>query len=98
MWSRAFSSVVTKQKKPQQVLNMVSDTVTRPSDAMRSVIAAAPVGDDVYGTDPSVNDLQHYAAQLLGKQAALYVPSYVCFILRVATHHGVYACNGERKE
>ncbi|KAF1333564.1 L-allo-threonine aldolase, partial [Globisporangium splendens] len=54
---------------------MVSDTVTRPSDAMRRAIAAAPVGDDVYSTDPSVNELQQFAAQLLGKQAALYVPS-----------------------
>jgi threonine aldolase len=59
---------------------MVSDTVTRPSDAMRRAIVAAPVGDDVYGTDPSVNELQQFAAQLLGKQAALYVPSYVMVV------------------
>lgn len=74
MWKRALSTAA--KTPPRQVtINMVSDTVTKPSDAMRRAIAAAPVGDDVYGTDPTVNKLQEYAAELLGKQAALYVPS-----------------------
>ncbi len=57
------------------IVDLRSDTVTRPSAPMREAMAAAPVGDDVYGEDPSVNALQEYVAALLGKEAALYVPS-----------------------
>ncbi len=56
-------------------LDLRSDTVTRPSPAMRAMMAAAPVGDDQYGEDPSVNRLQARIADLLGKEAALFVPS-----------------------
>jgi len=56
-------------------IDLRSDTVTRPTPAMREAMAQAPVGDDVYGEDPSVNRLQETAARLLGKQAALFVPS-----------------------
>lgn len=56
-------------------LDLRSDTVTRPSPAMRAAMAAAPVGDDQYGEDPSVNRLQARIADLLGKEAALFVPS-----------------------
>lgn len=52
-----------------------SDTVTLPTPEMRAAMASAEVGDDVYGEDPSVNQLQKMAAELLGKQAALFVPS-----------------------
>ncbi|MEO8676659.1 MAG: low-specificity L-threonine aldolase [Casimicrobiaceae bacterium] len=52
-----------------------SDTVTRPTAAMRAAMAAAPVGDDVFGDDPSVNALEAEVAALLGFEAALYVPS-----------------------
>jgi threonine aldolase len=52
-----------------------SDTVTRPTAAMRAAMAAAPVGDDVFGDDPSVNALQEEVAALLGFEAALFVPS-----------------------
>ena len=52
-----------------------SDTVTRPTAAMRAVMAAAPVGDDVFGDDPSVNALEAEVAGLLGFEAALFVPS-----------------------
>jgi threonine aldolase len=52
-----------------------SDTVTRPSPGMRRAMADAPVGDDQYGEDPSVNRLQERIAELLGKEAALFVPS-----------------------
>jgi threonine aldolase len=52
-----------------------SDTVTRPSDEMRAAMAAAPVGDDQYGEDPTVNHLQERIAELLGKEAALWLPS-----------------------
>src|SRR5207344_197377 len=52
-----------------------SDTVTRPTAAMRAAMAAAPVGDDVFGDDPSVNALEAEVADMLGFEAALYVPS-----------------------
>jgi threonine aldolase len=56
-------------------VDLRSDTVTRPSAGMRQAMAAAPVGDDQYGEDPSVNRLQERIAELLGKEAALFVPS-----------------------
>src|SRR3989440_3403877 len=57
------------------MIDLRSDTVTRPTPAMRRAMADAEVGDDVYGEDPTVNRLQERAAELLGKEAALYVPS-----------------------
>jgi len=56
-------------------IDLRSDTVTRPTAAMREAIAAAPVGDDQYGEDPSVNLLQDRIASLLGKDAALWLPT-----------------------
>lgn len=56
-------------------IDLRSDTVTQPTDAMRAAMAAAPVGDDVYGDDPTVNALEVLAAAMLGKEAALFVPS-----------------------
>src|SRR4249920_1765065 len=56
-------------------IDLRSDTVTRPSPAMRSAIAAAPVGDDQFGEDPTVNALQNRVAALLGKEGALWLPS-----------------------
>ena len=58
-----------------RVIDLRSDTVTRPSAAMRVTMAEAVVGDDVFGDDPTVRELEEYAAQLLGKAAGLYVPS-----------------------
>jgi threonine aldolase len=57
------------------MIDLRSDTVTKPSLAMRDAMARAPVGDDVYGEDPTVNRLQEMAAGLLGKTAAIFVPS-----------------------
>ena len=56
-------------------IDLRSDTVTRPSAGMRQAMAAAEVGDDQYGEDPSVNRLQERIAEMLGKAAALFVPS-----------------------
>ncbi len=56
-------------------IDLRSDTVTQPSPAMREAMARAKVGDDVWGDDPTVNALQDRAAELLRKQAALYLPS-----------------------
>lgn len=57
------------------VVDLRSDTVTRPTPAMRRAMYEAEVGDDVYGEDPSVNRLQARAAEIFGREAALYVPS-----------------------
>lgn len=57
------------------MIDVRSDTLTVPTEAMREVMMRAPVGDDVYGEDPTVNELQEYGASLLGKEAALFVPS-----------------------
>jgi threonine aldolase len=57
------------------MIDLRSDTVTKPSPAMREAMARAPVGDDVYGEDPTVNRLQEMVADLLGKTAAIFVPS-----------------------
>ncbi|QOJ30133.1 MAG: threonine aldolase family protein [Ignavibacteriales bacterium] len=58
-------------------IDLRSDTITRPSPGMRKAMAEAEVGDDVFREDPTLNELQAYAADLLGKEAALYVPSGV---------------------
>jgi threonine aldolase len=58
-----------------QPIDLRSDTVTRPTAAMRQAMAAAEVGDDVYGEDPTVNRLEALAADMLGKEAALFVSS-----------------------
>ncbi|MGZ8603667.1 MAG: threonine aldolase family protein [Actinomycetota bacterium] len=56
-------------------VDLRSDTVTKPSDAMRRAMAEAEVGDDWFGTDPTVNLLQERAAEAVGKEASLYVPT-----------------------
>jgi threonine aldolase len=56
-------------------LDLCSDTVTQPTPGMRAAIAAAAVGDDVYGEDPTVRRLEERVAALLGKESALFVPS-----------------------
>src|SRR5258708_7714397 len=60
---------------PMKVIDLRSDTVTKPSAEMRAAMSAAEVGDDVYGEDPTVNRLEALAASLLGKEAALFVCS-----------------------
>ena len=57
------------------VIDLRSDTVTRPTPAMRQAMADAEVGDDVFGDDPTVNRLQAIAADMLGMEAALFLPS-----------------------
>jgi threonine aldolase len=56
-------------------IDLRSDTVTRPTQAMRRAMFDAPLGDDVFGEDPTVNCLEGYVAELLGKEAAVYAPS-----------------------
>jgi len=72
-------------------IDLRSDTVTRPGDAMRAAMAAAPVGDEQYGEDPTTNRLQQRVAELLGKEAALFLPSGTManqVALRVLTRPG----------
>ncbi len=57
------------------MIDLRSDTVTRPTAAMRAAMAQAEVGDDVYGEDPTVNRLQETAAEVFGREAALFVPT-----------------------
>ena len=73
------------------VADLRSDTVTRPTAAMRRAIAEAVVGDDVLGDDPTVLQLQERAASLLGKEAALFTPSGTManqLAIRIHTSHG----------
>src|SRR5204863_72950 len=78
-------------KIPEGVVDLRSDTVTRPTPEMRRAMAEAEVGDDVYGEDPTVNRLERRAAEIFGKEAALFVPTgcmgnLIC--IKVWTHHG----------
>src|SRR5512140_891057 len=73
------------------MIDMRSDTVTRPTPAMLQAMANAEVGDDVFGDDPTVGKLEARVAELLGKEAALFVPSGTManqIALRAQTKHG----------
>jgi threonine aldolase len=61
--------------KTAEIIDLRSDTVTRPTAEMRAAMAAAEVGDDVYGEDPTVNLLEERAAEIFGREAALFVPT-----------------------
>ena len=79
-------------------IDLRSDTVTLPSPAMRKAMAEAPVGDDQYGEDPSVNRLQQRVSELLDKEAALFVPSGTManqIALKVLTRPGDEAVVGD---
>jgi len=70
-----------------RIVDLRSDTVTKPSEEMRRVMAAAEVGDDVFGDDPTMNLLQERVANLLHKEAALFVPSGTMGnLLAIMTH------------
>jgi threonine aldolase len=72
-------------------IDLRSDTVTRPTPAMRRAMAEAEVGDDVYGEDPTVNRLEQRAAEILGKEAGLYVPTGTMgnvIGIKIHTEHG----------
>ncbi len=68
-------SRATEETGNRDGVDLRSDTVTRPTPAMRAAMAAAEVGDDVYGEDPTVNRLQDRAAEMFGREAALFVPT-----------------------
>src|SRR5690242_5256937 len=73
------------------MIDLRSDTVTKPTPEMRAAMAAAEVGDDVYGEDPTVNRLEARAAELLGKEAGLFVPTGTMgntIAVKLHTEHG----------
>jgi len=73
------------------MIDLRSDTVTRPTAAMRQAMATAEVGDDVYGEDPTVNRLEKDAAAVFGKEAAIFVPTGTMgnqIAIRLHTQHG----------
>jgi threonine aldolase len=73
------------------VVDLRSDTVTRPTAEMRRAMAQAEVGDDVYGEDPTVNRLEQRVVEIFGKEAALFVPSGCMgnlISIKIWTHHG----------
>src|SRR5687768_11147909 len=72
-------------------IDLRSDTVTKPTQEMRRAMAEAEVGDDVYGEDPTVNRLEQRAAEITGKEAALFVPSGTMgntIAIKLHTEHG----------
>jgi len=75
------------------LIDLRSDTVTRPTEGMRRAMMGALVGDDVFGEDPTVNRLEEYVADLLGKEAALYCPSGT-----MTNQIGVYVGTGRGDE
>ena len=82
-----------------KIMDFRSDTVTRPSEEMRKVMAYAEVGDDIYGDDPSSNALSKYTAELTGKEAAIYACSgtmgnLIAFL--AAGRHGESLLTGKR--
>src|SRR3982751_5469682 len=82
------------------VIDLRSDTVTRPTAEMRRAMAEAEVGDDVYGEDPTVNALQEAFAERVGKEAALFVPSGTMgnqLALRLLTRPGATVVAGRRQ-
>src|SRR5271170_279402 len=74
-YNRRFSEITAVTMNPSESVDLRSDTVTRPSPGMRAAMAAAEVGDDVYGDDPTVNRLQESVAQRFGFESALFFAS-----------------------
>ena len=78
-------------------IDLRSDTVTRPTPAMRRAMAEAEVGDDVFGDDPTVHALEARTAELLGKEAAVFVPSgTMANQIAVGVHNRSCLCLGGR--
>jgi len=87
----AFAEAAPVASMPVATIDLRSDTVTQPTPEMRAAMAAAEVGDDVYQEDPTVNRLEARAAEIFGREAALFVPSGTMgnqTAIRVHTQHG----------
>ena len=91
MSTRTLPWPETTAPKSAASIDLRSDTVTRPTPAMRAAMAAAEVGDDVYGEDPTVNLLEARAAEIFGREAGLFVPTGTMgnqIAIRMHTEHG----------
>lgn len=92
MYSRTESRAETaKSSIPSQTIDLRSDTVTRPTPEMRRAMAEAEVGDDVYGEDPTVNELERRAAEIFLREAAIFVPTGTMgnqIAIKIHTRHG----------
>ena len=91
MYTSVAESGVTLDKRAAPAIDLRSDTVTKPSPEMRRAMFEAEVGDDVYGEDPTVNRLERRAAEIFGREAALFVPSGTMgnqIAIKLHTHHG----------
>src|SRR3954447_5293364 len=76
-------------KQPPVRINLLSDTQTRPTPAMREAIARAEVGDEQYGEDPTVSRLEERVADLLGHESAVFLPSgTMCNLIACCLHVG----------
>jgi threonine aldolase len=87
----AVADHATEASAPVATIDLRSDTVTKPTPAMRAAMAAAEVGDDVYGEDPTINRLEARAAEIFGREAGLFVPSGTMgnqTAIRLNTQHG----------
>src|SRR6201996_8366940 len=89
--TRTLPWLETTTRRSTAVIDLRSDTVTKPSPKMRAAMAAAEVGDDVYGEDPTINRLEARAAEIFGREAALFVPTGTMgnqIAIRMHTEHG----------
>ncbi len=89
---KAVSEPLAETARPAfTTVDLRSDTVTRPTPEMRRAMAEAEVGDDVYGEDPTINRLEQRAAEIFGREAAIFVPSGTMgnqIAIKAHTHHG----------
>ncbi len=91
MYTSAPESDVKPSKQSAPAIDLRSDTVTKPSPEMRRAMFEAEVGDDVYAEDPTINRLEKRAAEIFGREAALFVPSGTMgnqIAVKLHTHHG----------
>jgi threonine aldolase len=91
MAAGVLPEVEEQQARGTSVIDLRSDTVTKPTSAMRRAMAEAEVGDDVYGEDPTVNALEARAAEIFAREAAIFVPSGTMgnqIAIRLHTQHG----------
>src|SRR5215471_2505962 len=82
---------VAEEQKPAAVIDLRSDTVTKPTAEMRRAMAEAEVGDDVYGEDPTANRLEQRACEIFNREAALFVPTGTMgnqIAIKAHTRHG----------
>src|ERR1700761_9367110 len=91
MSTQTAAPLASAHQAQHGAIDLRSDTVTRPTPAMRQAMAEAEVGDDVYGEDPTVNRLEARAAEIFSREAALFVPTGSMgnqIAVRAQTEHG----------